>query len=120
MSTQAAESVVAKRIVGIAGSLRAGSFSRRLVAAMANDLPADMTLQVWGGLEDVPPFNEDLEDGPAPVAVAELRRVIKDADGVLCHARVQRLDPGPTQKRPGLGVPATRCRSAGGQAGGNP
>lgn len=83
MSTQAAESVAAKRIVGIAGSLRAGSFSRRLLAAMANDLPADTTLHVWGGLEDVPPFNEDLEDGPAPVAVAALRRVIKDADGVL-------------------------------------
>jgi chromate reductase, NAD(P)H dehydrogenase (quinone) len=36
-----------------------------------------------GGLEGVPPFNEDLEGGPAPAAVAELRRVIKDADAVL-------------------------------------
>jgi chromate reductase, NAD(P)H dehydrogenase (quinone) len=35
----------------------------------------------WPG--PVPPFNEDLEGGPAPVAVAELRRVITDADGVL-------------------------------------
>jgi chromate reductase, NAD(P)H dehydrogenase (quinone) len=31
----------------------------------------------------VPPFNEDLEGGPTPAAVAELRRVIRDADAVL-------------------------------------
>jgi chromate reductase, NAD(P)H dehydrogenase (quinone) len=51
------------------------------LAAVAYELPADVTLEVWDGLENVSPFNEDLEDGPAPVSVAELRSVIKDADG---------------------------------------
>jgi chromate reductase, NAD(P)H dehydrogenase (quinone) len=83
MSTQTTQTVAARRIVGLAGSLRAGSVNRRLLAAVAYQLPADVTLEVWDGLEGVPPFNEDLEGGPAPVAVAELRSVIKDADGVL-------------------------------------
>jgi chromate reductase, NAD(P)H dehydrogenase (quinone) len=50
---------------------------------VASELPASVTLQVWDGLEGVPPFNEDLEGGPVPLAVTELWRVIKDADGVL-------------------------------------
>jgi chromate reductase len=82
MSTVATDAA-AKRIVGLAGSLRTGSFNRQLLAAAARELPAYVTLEAWDGLEGVPPFNEDLESGPAPVAVAELRRVIKDADGVL-------------------------------------
>jgi chromate reductase len=83
MSTQTTETVAVKRIVGLAGSLRAGSANRRLLAAVAYELPADVTLEVWDGLEEVPPFNEDLEGGPAPVAVADLRSVIEGADAVL-------------------------------------
>ena len=83
MSTQTTKTAAAKRILGLAGSLRTGSFNRRLLAAVAYELPADVTLEVWDGLEEVPPFNEDLEGGPAPVAVAELRSVIKGADGML-------------------------------------
>jgi chromate reductase, NAD(P)H dehydrogenase (quinone) len=77
------ETAAAKRIVGLAGSLRAASFNRQLLAAVAFELPPGVTLEVWDGLQDVPPFNEDIEGGPAPVAVTELRSVIGDADGVL-------------------------------------
>jgi chromate reductase, NAD(P)H dehydrogenase (quinone) len=83
MSTKATDTAAAKRIVGLAGSLRTGSFNRQLLTAVASELTTYVTLEVWDGLEGVPPFNEDLEGGPTPVAVAELRGVIKDADGVL-------------------------------------
>jgi chromate reductase, NAD(P)H dehydrogenase (quinone) len=83
MSAEATDTAAAKRIVGLAGSLRTGSFNRQLLAAVAYELPANVTLEVWDGLEGVPPFNEDLEGGPAPVEVTELRRAIKDADGML-------------------------------------
>ena len=83
MSTQTTKTAAAKRILGLVGSLRAGSVNRRLLDAVAHELPADVTLEVWDGLEEVPPFNEDLEGGPAPAAVAELRSVIKGAGGVL-------------------------------------
>jgi chromate reductase, NAD(P)H dehydrogenase (quinone) len=81
--TQTTKTMAAKTIVGLVGSLRTGSFNRQLLAAAAHELPAGVTLKVWDGLEDVPPFNEDLEGGPAPVTVAELRSLINDADAVL-------------------------------------
>jgi chromate reductase len=70
-------------IAAIGGSLRAGSYSRALLRAAARELPPDVRLTIWDGLERVPPFNEDLEAGPAPKGVAELRRQIAGADGVL-------------------------------------
>jgi chromate reductase len=83
MSTKTMETAPAQRIVGLAGSLRTGSFNRQLLAAAAHELPANVTLQIWDGLERVPPFNEDLELGPEPVGVAALRRVLNEADAVL-------------------------------------
>jgi chromate reductase len=72
-----------RKIVGIAGSLRSGSFNRSLLDAAASELPADVLFEVWDGLERVPPFNEDVEGGPEPLAVAALRRIIEEADGLL-------------------------------------
>jgi chromate reductase, NAD(P)H dehydrogenase (quinone) len=70
-------------IVAISGSLRRESFNRKLVEAAMHELPADVELEIWDGLAEVPPFSEDLEDGPAPAAVAGFRRAIAAADGVL-------------------------------------
>lgn len=70
-------------ITGIAGSLRRDSFNRRLLEAAAQELPGGITLKIWDGLQRVPPFNEDVEAGPVPLAVADLRDVIAEADAVL-------------------------------------
>src|SRR5260370_20590759 len=72
-------------IAGIAGSLRADSHSRALLRAAGRHLPPDVRLTIWDGLASVPPFNEDLEAGPAPACVAALRPRISDADALL-HA----------------------------------
>ncbi|UJW31845.1 NAD(P)H-dependent oxidoreductase [Saccharothrix sp. AJ9571] len=71
------------RILGIAGSLREGSFNGRLLTAASYELPRGMELRRWGGLGLVPPFDEDAEDGPEPGGVAELRRAIAEASGLL-------------------------------------
>lgn len=70
-------------IAGIPGSLRRESFNRRLLQAAAHMLPAGVELKIWEGLARIPPFSEDAEAGPAPPAVAELRKLIFDADAVL-------------------------------------
>jgi chromate reductase, NAD(P)H dehydrogenase (quinone) len=80
MSTDGTRST---KVVGISGSLRSGSFNRKVLNAAASELPAHACLEVWDGLERVPPYDEDLEGRPEPPAVAELRRIIRAADGLL-------------------------------------
>jgi chromate reductase len=70
-------------IGAVAGSVRAGSWARSLLRAISNRPPPGVALTIWDGLESVPPFNEDLESGPAPVGVAEMRRMIETSDAVL-------------------------------------
>jgi chromate reductase, NAD(P)H dehydrogenase (quinone) len=70
-------------IAGIAGSVRAASWARSLLRASATRLPDNVGLVVWEGLEAVPPFNEDLESGPVPPAVADLRQVIQSSHALL-------------------------------------
>jgi chromate reductase, NAD(P)H dehydrogenase (quinone) len=71
------------RILGISGSLRRESHNTALLRAAASALPPGTELVLWEGLRDVPPFDEDFEQGPAPPAVASLRAAIADADAVL-------------------------------------
>jgi|SRR5215472_16832438 len=77
------EDTMTMTIAAIAGSLRAGSYSRALLRAAARGRPPGVAFALWDGLEAVPPFNEDLEPGPAPAGVAALRRLIAGTDAVL-------------------------------------
>ncbi len=70
-------------IVAISGSLRNASWARSLVRATAEQLPVDIAFTIWDGLGEIPLFNEDLESGPTPAAVADLRMVIERSDAVL-------------------------------------
>ena len=71
------------RVLGISGSLRRGSLNSALLRAAAERLPGGVELVELEGLSEVPPFDEDLEGGPAPVSVRRLRDAIRDADAVL-------------------------------------
>ena len=71
-------------VLGLCGSLRRGSYNRRLLEAAAAELPRGVTFEVYEGLADVPPYNEDIdEDGATPEAVRALRKQIAAADAVL-------------------------------------
>lgn len=69
------------RVLGLCGSLRSGSYNRRLLHAAGAQLPDDVTFDIYVGLEDVPAYDEDLGDTPA--AVSALRAAIAAADVVL-------------------------------------
>jgi len=70
------------RVLGIAGSLRAGSYNRRLLELAADALPDGVELAVWEGLRELPAFDED-EEQTASFAVAGLRSAVAGADAVL-------------------------------------
>lgn len=70
------------RIIGIAGSLRTGSYNRALLRAATELAPAGMEIAVFDLLE-VPLYNGDVEAAGDPEAVARLKQAIREADGVL-------------------------------------
>ncbi|MEU8377897.1 NAD(P)H-dependent oxidoreductase [Streptosporangium sp. NPDC048865] len=70
------------RIIGIAGSLRTGSYVWRLLEAAARELPATVDFEIWRGLDQVPPVG----DGELPGPVADLWHRLSAADGALITA----------------------------------
>jgi chromate reductase, NAD(P)H dehydrogenase (quinone) len=70
-------------ILGISGSLRRASHNTVLLRAAATQLPPGISLDVYEGLRELPPYDADLDVEPADPAVARLRRAIAAADGVL-------------------------------------
>jgi chromate reductase, NAD(P)H dehydrogenase (quinone) len=71
------------KILAISGSLRAGSHNAMLLRAVEELLSPSDSLEVWEGLREVPPYDQDDDVEPAPLAVAALRAAIESADAVL-------------------------------------
>lgn len=71
------------KIVGISGSLRAGSYNSMLLRAAAALAPAGTTIEI-ATIEGIPLYNGDVEDKEGiPAAVTALREQIVAADGLL-------------------------------------
>ncbi len=70
-------------VLGLSGSLRTHSYNRRLLDAAAAALPEGVSLDVYGGIADLPPYNDDVESVETPAAVHALREAIARADAVL-------------------------------------
>jgi chromate reductase, NAD(P)H dehydrogenase (quinone) len=71
------------RVLGISGSLRANSFNTALLRAAADLLPSGTELELFEGLGEIPPYSEETDIEPAPVAVARFRAAVDQADAVL-------------------------------------
>ncbi len=71
------------RIIGIAGSLRQGSFNAALLRAAATLMPTSSQLDI-ATIRDIPLYDGDLEAASGiPPAVAALKERIIAADGLL-------------------------------------
>jgi chromate reductase len=71
------------RILGISGSLRRDSYNTTLLRHAGELFEAEgAQFELYTGLRDVPPFDED-EEAAAPQAVVRLRTAIAKADGVF-------------------------------------
>jgi chromate reductase, NAD(P)H dehydrogenase (quinone) len=71
-----------KRVLCIAGSLRRGSWNRKILVAASRLAPDDLVLNPYDRLSEVPMFNEDLE-ADLPPSVRHLRDATQTADGLL-------------------------------------
>ena len=69
------------RILGIAGSLRAGSYNAAALRAAVDLCPDDAEIEVLS-IAGLPGFNQDDEANP-PAQVAEMKAKIRAADAIL-------------------------------------
>ncbi|MBV9118303.1 MAG: NAD(P)H-dependent oxidoreductase, partial [Acetobacteraceae bacterium] len=70
------------RILGISGSLRRGSYNSAALRAAQELAPRDMRIDS-ADIASIPLYNEDVKQQVFPPPVEELRRRVKEADGVL-------------------------------------
>jgi chromate reductase len=71
-------------VLGISGSLRRDSHNTQLLRA-AGELfeAAGIDFEIYPDLKAVPPYDEDDDVDPAPVAAAQLRAAVAGADALL-------------------------------------
>jgi chromate reductase len=69
-------------ILGLCGSLRAGSINRMALNLTGQSMPAAMSLEI-ADIRDIPLFDGDMLARGFPEAVVRLREQIRQADGVV-------------------------------------
>jgi chromate reductase, NAD(P)H dehydrogenase (quinone) len=69
-------------VLGIAGSLRRGSYNRALLRSARSLAPDDMRLDLFD-LHDVPFYDADVEKQGDPEPVSALKRRIREADALV-------------------------------------
>jgi NAD(P)H-dependent FMN reductase len=70
-------------ILAISGSLRRSSSNRALVEAAAQLAAESVAVAVYGNLDEIPPFNPDLDEVDPPAPVARFRAALQTCDAVL-------------------------------------
>ncbi|HEX2940480.1 MAG TPA: NADPH-dependent FMN reductase [Rhodopila sp.] len=72
------------KVLGISGSLRRGSFNTAALRAARELAPSGMTIDVYEGLRDIPPYDDDMRQQQGyPPAVEDLRSRLTAADAIL-------------------------------------
>jgi chromate reductase len=72
-----------RRILAISGSLRARSANLDIIEYIGRQFADQIELEIYRGLADLPHFNPDADVDPAPIEVADWRKQIRGADGIL-------------------------------------
>ena len=70
------------RILGLSGSLRAGSHNTQLLRLAAEELPEGVELELYEDLASIPPFDQDLVE-LAPDEVERLKDAVAASDAIL-------------------------------------
>lgn len=70
-------------ILGISGSLRAGSTNAQVLQAAGRLLPASASLTIFDGLDALPHFSPERDTDNVPDSVRALREAIRQAQAVI-------------------------------------
>ena len=71
------------RVLAISGSLRAQSTNTPLLRAVAMLSPCEIEVELFQELDQIPPFNSDLEEQNASGPVGRFREAIRSHDAVV-------------------------------------
>src|SRR3954466_14908277 len=71
-----------KRVAVLGGSLRAGSWSRKVATALIERAPKTLRAELIE-IGELPLYNEDLEGATPPQAWTTFRNALRGVDGVL-------------------------------------
>lgn len=71
------------RVLLISGSLRQASTNSAALRTALHFAPHAVASTLYDGMAGLPAFNPDLDRDPLPPPVADLRRAIREADGLL-------------------------------------
>src|SRR5690606_10991161 len=77
-----ASAAPAMTVLGLSGSLRAGSFNSALLRAARDLAPPGMKIEIYD-ISAIPFYNDDVRLAGYPDEVARFREAIRAADGVL-------------------------------------
>lgn len=117
------------RLLAISGSIRRASHCTAVLRSLQPLLPPEATLELFP-LDEIPLYNADLDGDQPPAAVAQLKRAIESADGLIfCSPEYNYGIPGVLKNaidwasRPGFasplkGKPALIMTASPGTAGG--
>jgi len=72
------------RVLGISGSLRRGSYNTALLRHAGDLFEAEgVEFEIYHGLRDIPPYDEDHDTEDAPEPVRRIREAVRGADAVF-------------------------------------
>jgi chromate reductase, NAD(P)H dehydrogenase (quinone) len=70
-------------LLALSGSLRAGSYNTAALRMLQQLAPEGVAVSLYEGLSTLPHFNPDVEMSALPESVADLRRLVAAADGLV-------------------------------------
>jgi chromate reductase len=71
------------RVLAVSGSLRRGSHNTQLLRAAAEFAPPEIEVELFEGLDRIPPYDADVDAAEEPAEVARLRDEWGRADAIL-------------------------------------
>jgi chromate reductase, NAD(P)H dehydrogenase (quinone) len=71
------------KVLGISGSLRKASVNTALLRAAQELAPEGMEIEIYTGLVDIPPYDDDVRLVRYPAIVEELRAKVRRADALV-------------------------------------